>query len=1757
MNLPSTPNQQHNYFKLLNLAKSALLLLLMFGAIEVQAQQCTGNTTLTSVSGTITDGPGSYNNNQRCTWLIQPVGTQAIALSFSQFFINTNDTLYLYNGTDSTGTLLGRFNGFTAPAARTIVASSLFVKFRTNGNGVLPGFSLDYNTSNCLAPTITASGPLAIPAGQTITLSATAGADSYIWSNGDTTQTTNINTAGTYTVRSITGTCTSLASNAVTTTNTTCSGNVTLTSTNGAFTDGPGNYLNNINCTWLLQSPGALFYRIAFTQISINNSDTLIIYNGTDSTGTIVGRYTGTTNPGIIAVNGSSAFIRFRTNATGIGIGFVVTYNSSACATPVISASGPLAIPFGQSITLTTTQIANSYLWSNGDTTQSISVNAADTYTLRTITAGCTSLVSNAIVTTLVSCSGNSVLNSVSGTISDGPGQYDNNSNCTWLIQPTGATSITLTFTGNFNLEANNDILRVYQGTDTTGTLVATLTGTANPGIISVTGGAMFVQLRTNGTITRGGFVANYSISTCAIPNTPVVTATNGGSIRNGVPVVLSIPTEPNASYLWSNGDTTNSITVSTAGNFSVRVIIAGCTSLVSNTVAVTVQTGCNGLTILTTPSGSFSDGVGAYQNNANCKFLVQVPGATFINLTLTEFNLEAGWDFLEIFQGTDSTGVSLGRFSGTVIPGPIQVQGNSAFVKFTSDGSQTRAGWAINYISGNCVVPPTPSITPSDTIDLNTVTSRVITSSEASAGMSYLWSTGDTTRSITVTTTGNYSVRIINGVCTSTVSNVVVAIFNVPQCSGNTTLISNTGTITDGQGQYSDNQRCEWLVSPSVVNSITFNFLSFNTEQGFDFVQIFDGIDATAPSLGRWSGINLPPSVTVNGSAAFVVFTTDGSAVRDGFILNYQGVVCPNAPAIPTITADGPTTFRTGGSVVIRTTPIAGVSYLWGNGSTADTLNVTATGLYRVRAIANGCTSGVSAPIGVSVLTGCNGITTLNTPTGSITDGTGNYENNANCKFLVQIPGATFIDFSFSQFNTQANSDFVRIYQGTDSLGTLVGTFSGAAIPAGVTVVGSSAFVQFISNGVTVNTGYVLNYISGDCALPPTPTITASGPLELPVTGGSVTLSANQIAGARYLWSTGDTTVSITVSGPGTYSVRIIVGTCSSAISNGVVVTQPQCSGGYSLTALTGLITDGQGIYSDNQRCSWLVAPTGANVITFNFLTFVTEQGWDFVEIFEGPDSTARMLGSFSGTTLPASITVNGGQAWVRFRTDGSGTREGFTLNYTGTFCPAPPTPVLITNRSPNITFGDTVVISAPDSIGYSYLWSNGAITSSIRVATAGSYSVRIISGGCTTQVSQPIVVGVNNCSGFTRLTSPSGTIGDGPANYVDNMNCSWHLNRPGATNIRISFSQFNTEAGSDLIRIYRGADSLSPLIATYSGATIPTALNVPSDNVYILFTSNGTVTRAGFTLNYVITGGCLPPPTPTIAASGPIEFCEGGSVTLSAPAGYSAYLWSNGATSQSITVSEPNNYTVRVTENSCLSAASDAVVVALTTNPSGPTITASGPLAICQGGSVTLSVPTATAYIWNNGANTQSIVVDTPGVYFVRLVTGTCTTLPARPVQITIATPPARPLVGYYLRDSLRASVVAASYEWRFEGNIIPPTTRTIRIIGDGLYSAVAIDAQGCRSTVSTEFLVNAVKTALANDIVMYPNPAANNITIGTKGSVLKSVAIVTLEGKTMLSQKLIGTEIQLPLNLPAGVYLAKIETSLGTHYERLVIK
>jgi gliding motility-associated-like protein len=115
-------------------------------------------------------------------------------------------------------------------------------------------------------------------------------------------------------------------------------------------------------------------------------------------------------------------------------------------------------------------------------------------------------------------------------------------------------------------------------------------------------------------------------------------------------------------------------------------------------------------------------------------------------------------------------------------------------------------------------------------------------------------------------------------------------------------------------------------------------------------------------------------------------------------------------------------------------------------------------------------------------------------------------------------------------------------------------------------------------------------------------------------------------------------------------------------------------------------------------------------------------------------------------------------------------------------------------------------------------------------------------------------------------------------------------------------------------------------------------------------------------------------------------IEICQGSSATLDAGAGFGGYQWTGGSTSQTINVSTGGIYTVTVTQGIC----SNTDQVNVTVNPL-PTINLGGPsIAICAGDNVTLDAGPGYSYNWSTSETSQTINVNTAGLYSVTITDG-----------------------------------------------------------------------------------------------------------------------------------------------------------------------
>jgi gliding motility-associated-like protein len=510
-----------------------------------------------------------------------------------------------------------------------------------------------------------------------------------------------------------------------------------------------------------------------------------------------------------------------------------------------------------------------------------------------------------------------------------------------------------------------------------------------------------------------------------------------------------------------------------------------------------------------------------------------------------------------------------------------------------------------------------------------------------------------------------------------------------------------------------------------------------------------------------------------------------------------------------------------------------------------------------------------------------------------------------------------------------------------------------------------------------------------------PLATITPSGSTTI-FQGQSVSLTAN--AGASYLWSTGATTRTINVTTAGTYTVTVTTANGCSATSQptsislavkadisqgdtticaGSPVTLSVSAGLASFQARNQDLTLLKSINTHHYfykptAMTWAQAKTQSDAIGayLYIINDATEEQEVYNALpFKGNDGKHYWLGLYQDTSSPSYSEPSGGWKWV----------NGDALTYSNWQGSEP------NNNDGGENFAQIEWNS------YGMRWndagppaSNGTQTSyPIFELEANNISI-LWSTGATTP---SITVNPNTTTTYTV------TITDGGVSSTDSVKVT--VNTPIAT-ITPSGPTALCTGGSVTLSANTGASYVWSTGATTQSITVTTA------GSYTVTVTNAT----GCSATSVSTAVTVNPlPIASITASGPTTFCAGGSVTLTANAA-SSYLWSTGATTQSITVSTAGSYTVRITNaTGCTSVASAASTVVVNAPPTA-TITASGPTTFCAGGSVTLSANAGSSYLWSNGATTQSITVSTAGNYTVRVTNATgCISTSSSAVSVSVS--------------------------------------------------------------------------------------------------------------------------------------------------------
>ncbi len=104
--------------------------------------------------------------------------------------------------------------------------------------------------------------------------------------------------------------------------------------------------------------------------------------------------------------------------------------------------------------------------------------------------------------------------------------------------------------------------------------------------------------------------------------------------------------------------------------------------------------------------------------------------------------------------------------------------------------------------------------------------------------------------------------------------------------------------------------------------------------------------------------------------------------------------------------------------------------------------------------------------------------------------------------------------------------------------------------------------------------------------------------------------------------------------------------------------------------------------------------------------------------------------------------------------------------------------------------------------------------------------------------------------CEGLTKLVNQADTFSDGsgPRNYHNGTACLWNIEPEGASEITLTFLEFETEADNDIVQVYDGIE----LMAELSGDELPDPLTATSGTMFVSFSSNSSVTAPGWKACY-----------------------------------------------------------------------------------------------------------------------------------------------------------------------------------------------------------------------------------------------------------------------------------------------------------------
>ena len=1238
--------------------------------------------------------------------------------------------------------------------------------------------------------------------------------------------------------------------------------------------------------------------------------------NGTGSSRTTTGTTAGTYTVRVVDANGckdtSSATLTVNTKPN------VTLTNATIC-------SGDAAATFDAGSGYTT------YAWSGNGTGSSRTTTGttAGTYTVRVVDAnGCKDTASAALT---VNAKPNVTLTNVAICSGDPAATFDAGAGYTtyaWSGNGTGTSRATTGAT------AGTYTVIVTDANGCKDTSSATLTVNAKPNITPpsaticsgdavvtfdagsgyttyawsgpATGSSQTISATIAGIyqviVTAGSGCKDTATATLTVNSKPNVTLTNA-TICEGDAAATFDAGAGYTSYNWIDNGTGTSRTASgvAAGAYTVQVVDAnGCKDTASASLTVNAKPN------VTLANATICSGDAAVSFDAGAGYTTYAWSGNGTGASRTTTGTAAGTYTVRVVDAngckdTSSATLTVNAKPNLTLTNATICSGDAA-ATFDAGSGYTTYAWSANgtgssrtttgIIAGTYTVRVVDANgckdTASATLTVNILPivnlgndvevcfdSQAAIFDAGNAGSSYLWSNSSTAKTITTATSNTYSVEVTN----------------TNGCKGRDTvelIINALPTVDLG----ADRSIC------SGSNT------TFDAGAGFTFYLWQNNTTnqtLNTGAAGDYSVTVIDDKGCSDSDTAKVIVSTNLTVA-----LGADKSICVGEPAV---------TFNAGNT---------GATFLWSDGSNAQTLTTATAGTYTVA---------------VTDVSGCAGKDTVKLTVNQLPIVTlSNAEICQGSAGAVFTPG-TFASYKWSSGETSAS--ITKNVAGTYKVTVMDGKGCKDSVSADLTInplpIFSLGSDRSICPGTstTFDAGTFASYLWNDNSTLQTKTATSGGNVIVEVIDSkgckakdtaivsvknSLTINLGPdkaicagdaavtfdaaLAGMNYLWSNAETSQTITTAAAGTYivnvddgsgcagkdTVKLIVnnlpvvnlGADKSICSGDPMVTFDAAAGyasyGWSNNSAVRNITVGAaGVYSvevtDNNGC---IAKDTVELIVNNLP--VVDLGADR-SICPGT-STTFDAGSFAtyawnnSTTYQTNAVSNQGNVIVNI-TDAKGCKDADTAYVT-----VSNNLTVLLGNDKEICFGDAAITFDAGIAGATYSWNSGESTQTVSTDVAGSYAVTVATpDGCTgTDV---VTLKVNP---LPTVTIANQTICAGDTATFNAGNFAAYSWLSGENTASIS----KTTAGTYTVQVTDGKGCKNASSATLSINALPT-VTLSNEDV-----------------------------------------CTGLSATFDAGTGFSSYAWSSGETSQSISKSLAGTYTVRVKDaNNCKVSASATLVI------------------------------------------------------------------------------------------------------------------------------------------------------------------------------------------------------------------------------------